>query len=863
VKRALAAVVVALALPGAAHAATPADRVKQGLQKSVAARWITPADAAGYRGILARAVAALPKLGGSRHSNLQAVLGDVAARSTQYTAPRALTLFGMLDENIRYFGAQGPPAAQADVVGSGKVVYRYFPGHGLQFHPLANFASLNSHLAAGRLDSAGELAESLRARAVPSAGATTWEYEFAFGGGRPPWTSGMAQAVAAQALARAGQRLEDETLVALARSAWAAIPGKLVMQLSVGPWVKLYRFSRLAVFNAQLQTTVSLRDYADLSGDTEAGALADSLRVAVQRALPQVDTGYWTRYTLNGAEESRGYHDFVVTILGRLRTQTKDAFWSDLAARFKAYTTQPPALQLGPPPTPAAGAAKGTAAFGVSFWLSKQSYVSVAAGGARRALTLAYGWHKLTLSLPRAKAGLFPVAVQASPIAGPRASLQLPPLVVTARAPAALGQLSLATGRGSASGGTSLAIGAVLGDAANELGPATAAGLRAVRIAVPWTPGQTAIDPALATAAQQAAAAGIRVYAEVYPASPAVVPADDARRAEFAAYLRLLATSLPQVRDFVVGSQVNDPAFWPPSVAYLPLLSAAYDALKSADPATRVIAGALDSQLAPGTWVLSLGQAYRRSGRTTPVMDALALQPTPATAAEAPATVHPSGPTTIGDYARLVANLKRAFDTTGQPGATLPIVYDGYGIQSTPPPEKAALYSGTESDAVPEATQGSYYAQALSLAACQPTVSAFLLAQVVDSRDLAAGQAGLYYPDASPKSSFSAVRAAIAAAQSGSLPACPGVQPKAAPPTVVPAEDGRSIQIACARDCVYVAALERNGAPVRAQSGTATAGATITVGVPAGAVSGDLLVVHAASKLDPKDEVVADGDPVS
>ena len=104
-------------------------------------------------------------------------------------------------------------------------------------------------------------------------------------------------------------------------------------------------------------------------------------------------------------------------------------------------------------------------------------------------------------------------------------------------------------------------------------------------------------------------------------------------------------------------------------------------------------------------------------------MDALAVQPSPASSAEPPDTVHPSGPTTIADYPRLVANLKRAFDTTAQPGATLPIVYDGYGVQSPAPPEKAALYSGAETDAVPEATQGAFYAQALQLASCQPNVT--------------------------------------------------------------------------------------------------------------------------------------------
>jgi hypothetical protein len=875
----LALCALALVLPGAAYAAKPpaqVDRAKAGIAKALAAGWLQPADASRYRGILARTAGALPRLGGSRHANLQAVLDDVARQAGSYTGPRALTLFEMLDENVRFFGAQGPPAPQADTPGPDQVVYRYFPGHGLQFHPLANFAALNSHLAAGRVDQARTLAEALRARGIPRGAGVVWEYEFAFGGGRPPWTSGMAQAVAAQALARAGQRLEDASLDDLARKAYLAIPGKLDMTVSAGRWVRLYSFSSMAVFNAQLQTTVSLRDYADLSGDTAAGALADTLRAAVTKALPRVDTGYWTRYAIGGAEESRGYHDFVVTILGRLRTQTKDPFWSDLAARFNAYTTQPPLFQLGPPAAPAAASAKGMASLKFSFWLSKQSSVTLAAGGQTRRLSMTNGWHHLTWTLPRAKPGLFPVSIQAWPIAGPRATLSLPPLVVLGRAPAALGQLGLAAGKSGQAAASGLVIGATENAVlsadpaatAAQLARATAVGLRAVRVALPWTPGQ-AVDPTqLAMLGQQAAVAGVRVYLEVYPAAPDVVPADDARRAEFASFVRSLAVAVPQVRDFVIGSQVNDPAFWPQSgstaTSYLTLLAASYDALKSVDPGLQVIGGALDSQLAPGTFVLSLGQAYRRSGRTTPVMDALAVQPSPASAAEPPDTVHPSGPTTIGDYPRLVANLKRAFDKTAQPGATLPIVYDGYGVQSAVPAAKAALYSGAETDAVPEATQGAFYAQALQLASCQPNVTALLFEHVVDESDLGGRQTGLYYVDGTPKSDFSAVRTAIAAAQSGGLPACPGAAPRTAErPTVAPAADGRSAEIRCSGDCSYVVALERDGVPVRARSGSATAGTTVTASLPpTGLAAGDRLVVHVASRLDPGDEVVAEGEPV-
>jgi hypothetical protein len=876
--RPVAVALLALVLCGSAHAARSPQiaTATAGLQKAVAAGRVAPADAARYRAILDRTARALPRLGGSRHDNLAGVLSDVAASAPRYAGARALTLFSMLDWNTRWFGAQGPPAPQADTVASDQVVYRYFPGHGLQFHPLGNFAALNSLLAGGRLDEARILAESLRARAVSSGPAAVWEYEWAYAGGRPPWTSGMAQAVAAQALARAGQRLADPSLGALARRAYAAVP-KLVMQLPVGPWVKLYSFSRDAVFNAQLQTTVSLRDYADIAGDTAAGSLSDALRAAVQKGLPQADTGYWTRYTLGGAEEPRGYHDFVTTILGRLYAQTKDTFWSDLASKFKAYTTQPPSFQLGPPPTPVPGAQTGKATASFSFWLSKQSDVVLSAAGGQRRLTMSFGWHHLTWTLPRAKAGIFPVGVRAAPIAGPTASLSLPPLVVLARAPASLGELALAAGRGGGPAGTSgLVIGAVENAVANadpaisaqQFSLATAAGLRAIRVAVAWSPGQAAVDPALVTAAQQAALAGVRLYLELYPAAPALVPGDDAHRAEFAAYARQLAAALPQVRDFVIGQQVNDPAFWPQSAtsagSYLALLAASYDALKGLDPGIQVIGGALDSQFAPGTYVLSLGQAYRRSGRVSPVMDALALQPSGASSAEPPDAAHPSGPTTIGDYTRLVANLKRALDTTPQPGAALPIVYDGYAVQTAVPAQKAALYTGAENDTVPESAQGALYAQALQVVSCQPNVAALLFGHVVDERDLAGSQSGLYYPDLTPKSDFSAVRAAVAAAQTGSLAPCPGAPPRAAvPPSAEAAADGRSIQVRCARDCAYVAALVRAAVPLRAQSGLLTGGATVTVSIPGGAAPGDRVMVHVASKLDPRDEVVVQGAPIA
>lgn len=473
----------------------------------------------------------------------------------------------------------------------------------------------------------------------------------------------------------------------------------------------------------------------------------------------------------------------------------------------------------------------------------------------------------------------------------------------------ALGGLALALPVGSASSAPGLVVGTaedgiVTSDpvsAAAWLGVATQLGLKAVWITVGWSPGQSAPDPTLlpayATAAQQAELLGVRLFLEIAPASPAAVPVDDGARAQFAEFARELAVALPQIHDIVIGGRVNSPAAWPQSpvapgssaassaASYLALLAPTYDALKSVDPSLRVIGGPLDSQDAPGTWVLMLGQAYRKSDRAAPVLDALAIQPQNDSAAQPPSFVHPVGPIGIGDYPRLVANLKRAFGTTAQPGATLPIVYSGYGVQTLIPAEKASLYTGSETDAVDETTQAAYYAQALQLAVCQPTVVALLFSRIVDERDLAGLQSGLLYPDLTEKSDAAPVETAIGAAATGTAVGCAPTPVVPAPsPSTQPAPDSKpppqsarpagpagpqvtiseaTATIACERACYFLAVLsDASGTPLRAREGAVTAGAPVNVavatkGLPAGAYR---LGVHVVPRVDPAQGVARDGD---
>jgi hypothetical protein len=158
-------------------------------------------------------------------------------------------------------------------------------------------------------------------------------------------------------------------------------------------------------------------------------------------------------------------------------------------------------------------------------------------------------------------------------------------------------------------------------------------------------------------------------------------------------------------------------------------------------------------------------------------MDMFAIHPYLIPSKLPPTFTHPNT-TTIGvaDYPKLVKLLTAAFRNTAQRGETLPIVYDEFGYQSRIPQAVRFAYnhlgSRAAADAIPESLQAKYYAQAFSLAACQPTVAGMLIFHVVDERDARAWQSGLYYGNGRPKTSLPAVRAAALAAQSGTLAQC-------------------------------------------------------------------------------------------
>jgi hypothetical protein len=846
---------------GSAPARTPLPDQKvalAGIKRAVAKGWIDRTSAARYRNTVNRAASLIRRLPQARRVPLTANLNQVAQVAAKLNAARASAVIGQLAVNNAYFAKSGPPASHLDVADADGVVYRYFSGLGFEFHPLANFGALNAKAAGGTMESVQRLAQALVERGVRQpGGGLGWEYYFDYSGGDAPWLSGMAQAVAAQAFARAAQLVEADatSLMATAKAAFRAIPSRLVTRRASGPWIKLYSFNRLVVLNAQLQSVLSLQTYANASADSDAATFASAMEQAAATDLRLFDTGYWTYYSLARNPSSLSYQSYVVQLLRRLKSE--DPRFDAAATRFAGYAKQPPAFKI-------ANASLGT----VHFWLSKPATVEMkSAAGRTKRLALNGDWYNLGWKLPR-RAGAYAVLVEARDWAGNSASFSSLPIVRVAStavwsvvgssmsqtksipdaAEASVVSHAAAATTASSLGLASFSVGAGL-DSASQTSLASSTGLNSVRLSVAWKVGTSVLDPVTVTELQSVPASK-RLIVELATES---LPTDAAGRSVLAAFASSLIGQLPGIDELLLG-----PA---PTAANASIYSAALASVRDAVKAkasTLVVAGELNGAGSPKATLKALGKALLASGRSVPIMDELAFSPAPAAAKNA---------WTIGNYAQLEAALSSAFTGTAQKGSTLPILVDSVALATSIPAAKASAYPSPPGPAsgVTEKAQKSAYDEVLRSTVCMPNVSGVVFRRLVDkpgSGDRASDQSGLYYADGSAKTSAKAIGKTAALAGRGTLEICPGLQTRVAAKALVFPLSFSSLSpprvvLACTRDCVYLVTLERaDGKPVRAKRGVLRADAApTTVGLPYSATlrasSGYHLRVRLVAQVNP------------
>ncbi len=274
-------------------------------------------------------------------------------------------------------------------------------------------------------------------------------------------------------------------------------------------------------------------------------------------------------------------------------------------------------------------------------------------------------------------------------------------------------------------------------------------------------------------------------------ATAGALTASPARRRLFASFLATLARSYPQVRSFVVGNEPNQPRFWQPQfrgrrpvagAAYERVLALAYDALKRVRPSIQVVAAGISSRgnddpvalenrsTSPVRFIRDLGAAYRTSGRTRPIMDALGFHPYPRSSTDSLRRPLDWPNASYANLGRVRQALWDAFHDTRQPTTEndLRIVIDEVGWQAAVPAAAQSAYTGFESVAVAsERAQAGVYSELVRRSACDRTIAGVFLFPLLDEPDLERFQSGIVRADASRRPSFDAVRSAVAGTRRG------------------------------------------------------------------------------------------------
>jgi len=393
-------------------------------------------------------------------------------------------------------------------------------------------------------------------------------------------------------------------------------------------------------------------------------------------------------------------------------------------------------------------------------------------------------------------------------------------------------------------------------------------GLQQTVIGVHFVPSQAVViqdKPQLDRAIASAMDAGLRVVLAVYPYPPRELEAGLGSPSLFASYVGVLASIYPQVRQFVIGNEPNQPAFWRPQFdasganlsapAFGPYLAAAYDILKSVDPTISVLGVGLSPRgndrpdarnnisTSPVRFLRSLGAWYRRSGRTRPLMDAFSFHPYPNQATDPLERGYVWPNAGFANLDRIKQALFDAFEGTAQPttldGLRLHLDEVGWQVNTV----GRVGYRGLENVPVTdELTQAAIYGQLIREAACDPDVVSLSFFGFRDDGLRTGFQAGLERADGSARPAEAAVQAAVGDACTG-VPRlwAPGVEVVGAKVAVGGRGAGLTAHVAAGEDararlCVYsawivegtgercrsiaVAGLRPLDVPVRAPTGT-------------------------------------------
>jgi hypothetical protein len=378
---------------------------------------------------------AAARLTGARSSELWSVVGvvDSLAAAHLLDAGRLRAAFLVLHRNTHFWTHDAfPYASQRITFGRDPAVFQYYPGRGMQLQPLAGWGKANwlagqclrartkaRRRAACPVTELRRTVDRLLELAAPRGDFLAWEHYFSWGGGTPPWISGMTQATAISALARASRALDEPRWRRAAHRALGAFTTPPPVGVDGGDHYLMYSFSpTLRVFNGELQAVNGIGELAAAyPSDRLAARLFRRAERTARAMIAAADTGAWSLYSLAGREATLGYHQLIEGFFADMCTRTLRRIYCAARDRFVRYEREPTRIAIAP-----LRKLRARHLASVRFSISKVSSVSVRVWSKNRLtftrdLELAHGSHSVLWAPPRR--GRFHIRVSAQGPSGP------------------------------------------------------------------------------------------------------------------------------------------------------------------------------------------------------------------------------------------------------------------------------------------------------------------------------------------------------------------------------------------------------------------------------------------------------------
>lgn len=227
------------------------------------------------------------------------------------------------------------------------IPFVYYSGKGLNPYPVTSISWANNYFQDGYKGKALDILDSQRSylekRSFKGIEYGVFRSYFEFQGSDLSWYSSFSQGLGAGAYAMAYNMTGEEKYLKDSKLLFNSFTlpleeNRIVTESKYGTWFLEYSYNQdQLILNGHIITLKGLYYYWQVTGDQRAYDLFESGVKSVKQALPDYDTGNWSKYSNIDGEATEVYHRLHINLLTWLYDRTDDEYFLNYAEKWDQY----------------------------------------------------------------------------------------------------------------------------------------------------------------------------------------------------------------------------------------------------------------------------------------------------------------------------------------------------------------------------------------------------------------------------------------------------------------------------------------------------------------------------------------------